>query len=68
VTIASPADGRVQWKLVDYVGRVILKGEEEVKKGEGNQFTVNMSRLSAGTYYLSLTGAGNNQEAKVQKL
>ncbi len=68
VAITSPADGRVQWKLVDYVGRVILKGEEEVKKGEGNQFMVNMSRLPAGTYYLSITGAGNNQEAKLQKL
>jgi hypothetical protein len=68
VTIASPADGRVQWKLIDNVGRVILKGSENVKKGAGNNFSIEMKRLSAGTYYLSVTGAGNDQEVKIQKL
>jgi len=68
VTIASPADGRAQWKLMDNVGRIILKGSENVKKGAGNNFTINMNKLSAGTYYLSVTGAGNDQEVKIQKL
>jgi hypothetical protein len=53
---------------MDNVGRVLLKGTEQVKKGEGNNFTINMNRLSAGTYYLSVKGAGNDQNVKIQKL
>ena len=68
VTIASEADGRVQWKLTDNVGRVILKGSENVKKGAGNNFTINMNRLPAGTYNLNVTGAGIDQNEKIQKL
>ena len=68
VTIASPDHGKVQWKLMDNVGRIILKGTEQVKKGDGNKFTINMNRLSAGTYYLSVKGAGNDQDVKIQKL
>jgi hypothetical protein len=68
ISVASPEDGRVQWKLIDNVGRVMLKGTENVKKGSGNNFTINMTRLSAGTYYLSVRGAGNEQRVKMQKL
>jgi trimeric autotransporter adhesin len=68
VTIASPAEGRVQWKLIDNVGRIILKGSENVKKGAGNNFTIGMTRLPAGTYYLSVKGADIDQEIKIQKL
>ena len=68
VTIASPDHGKVQWKLMDNVGRIMLKGTEQVKKGDGNNFTINMNRLSAGTYYLSVKGAGNDQDVKIQKL
>jgi len=68
VSVASPEDGRVQWKLIDNVGRVMMKGTENVKKGAGNNFTINMTRLSAGIYYLSVKGAGNDQRVKMQKL
>jgi len=68
VTIASPADGNVKWKLIDNVGRIILKGSENVKKGGGNNFAIDMNKLPAGTYYLSVAGAGNDQEIKIQKL
>ena len=68
VTVSSAEDGNVQWKLIDNVGRVILKGTEHVKKGGGNNFTINMSRQSAGAYYLSIKGAGNDQQVKLQKL
>jgi len=68
ISVASPEDGRVQWKLIDNVGRVMMKGTENVKKGAGNNFTINMTRLSAGTYYLSVEGAGNDQRVKMQKL
>lgn len=68
VTIASPADGKLQWKLMDNVGRIISKGTESVKKGAGNNFSINMTRLPAGTYNLSVIGAGNDQNVKMQKL
>jgi hypothetical protein len=68
VTIAAEADGRVQWKLTDNVGRVIQKGSENVRKGVVNNFTINMNRLPAGTYNLNVTGAGIDQNEKIQKL
>jgi len=68
VAVAAETDGTVQWKLMDNVGRVILKGSENVKKGAGNNFTINMNRLSSGSYNLSVTGAGIDQNVKLQKL
>jgi hypothetical protein len=68
VSIASVADGRLQWKMMDNVGRTLLKGSEHVKKGAGNNFTIDMNRLPAGNYYLSVSGAGNDQRVKIQKL
>ena len=68
VAITSEADGRVQWKLTDNVGKVIQTGSEYVRKGAGNNFTINMNRLSTGTYNLSVTGAGIDQNVKMQKL
>ena len=68
VTLTSIADGKVQWKLVDNVGRIIMKGAEQVKKGNGNNFTINMNRLPAGTYSLNVMGAGIDQKIKLQKL
>ena len=68
VTIVSEADGRVEWKLTDNVGRVIQKGSEFVRKGAGNNFTVNMNKLPAGTYNLNVIGAGIDQDEKIQKM
>jgi hypothetical protein len=68
VTIVSASDGKVQWRLIDNVGRSVLSGTEHVKKGAGNDFTINMVRLPAGTYYLSVMGSGNDQQIKIQKL
>lgn len=67
VMVASPEQGNIQWKLIDNVGRILLKGSEQVSKGT-NTFNINMNRLPAGTYYLNLTGAGNDQKVKMQKL
>jgi len=67
VVIASPEDGRVHWKVIDNAGRVILKGTQQVSKG-ANNFTINMNKLPAGSYYLDVTGAGNDQKVKMQKL
>jgi hypothetical protein len=47
---------------------VIQKGSENVKKGAGNSFTINMNKLPAGTYNLNAIGAGIDQNVKMQKL
>jgi hypothetical protein len=67
VMLASPEKGKIEWKLMDNVGRVVLKGSEQVSKG-ANNFSINMNRLAAGTYFLDVTGAGNDQRVKMQKL
>lgn len=67
VTMQSPAEGRVQWKLIDNTGRVVLRNTAAVRKGN-NSMVINVSKLSAGLYYLSVTGAGIDQKIKLQKL
>lgn len=67
IMVASPEQGNIQWKLIDNVGRILLKGSEQVSEGP-NTFIINMSRLPAGTYYLNVTSAGNDQKVKMQKL
>jgi PQQ-dependent dehydrogenase (s-GDH family) len=68
VNILAPADGRIQWKLIDNTSRVILQNSEHVKKGNGNSFIINMNKLSRGSYYLNVSGAGIDQKIKLQKL
>ena len=68
VNISSPSDQKIQWKLIDNTNRVILQSSEYVRKGNGNNFTLNMSKLSRGSYYLSVSGEGIDQKVKLQKL
>ena len=68
VSISAPADGKVQWKLVDVTGRVVLQNTTAVKKGTGNTVTINMARLNSGSYYLTVTGAGVDKKVKLEKL
>ena len=68
VNITAPADGKVQWKLIDNAGRVIMYNSLLVRKGVGNILNIDMTKLANGSYYLSVSGAGINQKAKLQKL
>ena len=68
VNISAPAEGRILWKLIDNTGRVVLQNSENVRKGYGNNFTINISKLSRGSYYLSVSGANIDQKIKLQKL
>ena len=68
LNISAPVDGRVEWKLFDNTGRVIKQNAEHVRKGNGNSFTINMSKLAIGTYYLSVSGAGFDEKIKLQKM
>ncbi len=67
VTIAALADGKAHWKILDNAGRVVMQNSAQVRKGNNN-VTINLSKLSAGIYYLSVNGGGVSQEVKLQKL
>ncbi len=67
LVIAAPADGNAQWKIMDNAGRVVLQNTTQLRKGN-NSLLVNINRLSAGIYYLSVSGTGIDQKVKLQKL
>ncbi len=68
VRITAPAPGKIQWKLLDNAGRSVQENFVQVRKGNGNSFTINMDKLAAGVYYLKVTGAGIDRKIKIQKL
>lgn len=68
LNITAPADGRIQWKLFDNTGRLIKQNAEHVRKGNGNSFTININKLTRGSYYLSVSGVGFDQQVKLQKM
>ncbi|MEJ0103283.1 MAG: PQQ-dependent sugar dehydrogenase [Bacteroidota bacterium] len=67
VTIDAPNDGKTQWKLLDNTGRVVLQSNTPLKKGN-NSFSISISKLSTGIYYFVVSGAGIDQQVKLQKL
>jgi hypothetical protein len=67
VTIAAIVDGKAQWKIIDNAGRVVLQSSTQVRKGNNN-LVINVNKLSAGIYYLNVSGGGVDQKVKLQKL
>ncbi len=67
VTITTPADGKIRWNLIDNAGRVVIQNSVELRKGNNN-VSINITKLSTGFYYLSVTGAGIDQKVKLEKL
>jgi trimeric autotransporter adhesin len=67
VTIGALTDGQVYWKILDNAGRTIQQNTAQLKKGRNN-LVINTNKLSAGIYYLRVTGAGIDQNIKLQKL
>lgn len=65
--ITASLSGKANWKLVDNSGRVVMQDAINIHTGNNN-FTVNLSGVSAGMYYLKITGAGIEQNVKLQKL
>jgi glucose/arabinose dehydrogenase len=67
VTITTPVEGKAKWSLIDNTGRVVIQNSASLKKGS-NILPINIGMLSAGTYYLSVSGAGIDQKVKLEKL
>jgi hypothetical protein len=67
VTLSALSDGAAKWKLLDNAGRTVLQSTVQLKTGRNNM-VLNLNKLSAGIYYLSVSGAGIDQNVKLQKL
>jgi hypothetical protein len=68
VSINAIQNGKVQWSLYDNTGHLILSNQVSVKRGANNTFEVPMEKLSNGSYYISLLGAGIDKRIKIEKL
>jgi trimeric autotransporter adhesin len=67
VNVGAPVDGKAIWKIIDNIGQVVLQNSVELRTGNNN-FPINISGLAAGSYYLSVSGAGVDQKVKLSKL
>jgi hypothetical protein len=67
MSINAVADGVVHWKVTDYSGKVVMHEVVRLRKGNNN-ISINVSKLSAGMYFLNVSGEGIDQHIKLQKL
>jgi len=67
VMITSSLNGKAKWKLTDNSGRVVMQDVIQLNRGNNN-FVINLNSLSGGLYYLNISGAGIDQNMKLQKL
>lgn len=67
VSLYSPAADNAVYQVIDITGRLMMQRSQPLTKGQ-NQFTINLSKLSAGTYYLIIKGNSNDQKIKIEKL
>ncbi|MET0463191.1 MAG: PQQ-dependent sugar dehydrogenase [Chitinophagaceae bacterium] len=65
--LQSRNNSRIQWKLCDNTGRVILQASENLVKGQ-NIIPINLSSLTPGIYYVQVSGEGVDATLKVQRL
>jgi trimeric autotransporter adhesin len=65
--VMAPVTGTALWRIIDNTGRTILYSTTILKKGS-NTVSINMDKLSAGPYYLYISGNGINVKTKFQKL
>jgi trimeric autotransporter adhesin len=65
--VMSPVTGNASWRVIDNTGRTILYGNTLLRKGN-NTLSINMDKLSVGSYYLYVAGDGINVKTKFQKL
>ncbi|MBL7739097.1 MAG: PQQ-dependent sugar dehydrogenase [Chitinophagaceae bacterium] len=65
--IGAESDGNAQWQILDNAGHVVMQSSVSLRKGN-NSVQVDINKLSAGLYYLSVYGNGIDQKVKWQKL
>ncbi|MBL7743115.1 MAG: PQQ-dependent sugar dehydrogenase [Chitinophagaceae bacterium] len=67
VMIGAESDGKAQWKILDNSGRVVMQSSVHLRKGNNN-VKVDINKLAAGIYYVTVYGNGIDQKIKLQKL
>lgn len=65
--VIAVTNSKADWRILDNTGRVMEQGNTQLKKGN-NQLQVNISRLSAGSYYLHVTGSTIECKTRFQKM
>jgi trimeric autotransporter adhesin len=65
--VVAVNSGPANWQIVDNNGRVLLQNKIMLIKGK-NSFNINLQSLSAGVYYLKVTGQDIDKSVKIQKL
>jgi hypothetical protein len=65
--ITSPVTGNASWQIIDNAGRIIMYSNTLLKKGS-NSISININQLTAGSYYLYISGQDINMKTKFQKL
>lgn len=67
LSMNAAAAGKVQWRMYDNTGRVVMQGIQPVQKGK-TIASLQVAHLQAGVYYIDVTGSGIQQRVRFQKL
>lgn len=67
VNFIAPSNGTVKLKITDNFGRVLMQHSTHANKGSNN-IKLNIDKLPASVYYITISGAGIEQNVKLQKL
>lgn len=65
VKFKEPQLNNIKWRLTDAIGRVVLLNENQIISGD--IFSIDVSRLPKGMYFLGITGASFNKHLKFVK-
>lgn len=66
-TLVSPEADNAFWQIIDNSGRVVLSNTAVLQKGN-NVLSINLNKLTAGSYYLKISGTSFEDGVKFQKL
>ena len=67
INFSSSVNEKAVWKIADNTGRVLLQNSVQLRTGNNN-WSIDISKLAPGAYYLSISGSGIDQKIKLQKL
>lgn len=65
--VFAPVAGNAIWQILDNAGRIVMSGNETLKKGN-NEFYINLDKLAPGLYYFKISGTSVDCKTKFLKL
>lgn len=67
LNITSFINGTAKWNVSDNTGRIVLQGNLQLRSGN-NTTSIGLQKLTAGLYYLTVSGSVAERKIKFQKL